>query len=337
MLLGNIRFNYAIDQSGIRNFDGNGYPYHRYLKGSGFSFDNCSFVAKTTTLDPRRGPAYCEGGNMPLRSDGMTPRELKPKCIFVSPRSFLLGVALNAVGLSGPGLTELLHKGIWHKLEKPFQISVMSVAGTMHERLQELRDMVWMIRQFRPFQVPFGIQLNISCPNVEHEDQIIAEKVRETKASAAILHSLRAPVIVKINTNFPIIAAFEISQDDNCAGFCSSNTIPWLEIPEADRVKMFGTTLSPLNHIKGAGGGGLSGAYLLPQVVKWVREARVAGIKKPIIAGGGILKPRDVNRLAEAGASAVAIGSVAFLRPWRVQRIINRANKLGRAGAFYER
>ena len=273
---------------------------------------------------------------MPLLEDDITPAEFKPKCIYVSPKCWWQGIALNAVGLSGPGLEKLLLRGIWERQREPFQISVMSVAGTVEERLGEIEQMVALLHSFGPIRHSYAIQLNISCPNVEHEDQIITEKIRETKASLALLHALDVPVIVKINTNFPVAAAVEISEDDNCDGFCNSNTIPWLEIPKADRIRMFGTIVSPLSHIKGAGGGGLSGAYLLPRVVKWVRDARAAGITKPIIGGGGILKSSDVDRLAAAGASAIAIGSVAFLRPWRVQKIINRANELGRTRAFYE-
>ena len=336
MNLQGIRFNYALDQSGIRNFDGNGYPYHRFLKGSGFSFNNCSFVAKTTTLKSRRGPSWGESGNMPLKDDGMTPREFKPKCIHVSVRDWIKGQALNAVGLSGPGLDTLLACGIWQAQRQSFQISVMAVEPTLEKRLEELRQMVAIFLRHQMPRTPFAIQLNISCPNVEHEDQLVAEKVVETKASLAILSVLGKPLIVKVNAYFPIQAAAEISDDRNCHGFCNSNTLPWPEIPEADRLEMFGTLTSPLAHIKGANGGGLSGHYLLPLVVKWVREARAAGITKPIIAGGGILRPTDLDQLAAARASAIAIGSVAFLRPWRVQGIIDRANQLGRTGCFYE-
>ncbi|QQR79249.1 MAG: hypothetical protein IPJ68_03380 [Candidatus Moraniibacteriota bacterium] len=74
--------------------------------------------------------------------------------------------------------------------------------------------------------------------------------------------------------------------------------------------------------------GGLSGRPLLPLVEDWVRRARRAGFEDHINAGGGILHPKDVNRLRKAGADSVSIGSVATLRPWRLRAIIDRAYDL---------
>ncbi len=324
MILRKIRFDDAFDQSGLRNFDALGYPYHRFFKGGGLTFNHCTFVAKTTTLLPRVG-------NMPLKPDGMTPAQLRPKCIHVSVRSFLHGAAINAVGLSGPGLAALLAQGVWDHYPRPFMISVMSVAPSLDERLAEISKIRQMLTAHPKFQSPFGIQLNMSCPNVEHEQQVEAVVV-ETRRCLAILRKLGdVPLVVKINTLFPIEAALEICKDPNCDAQCNSNTLPWKDLPVEQRLLLFGCQESPLSQF---GGGGVSGAYLLPLVMEWVHKARQAGLRKPIIAGGGILKPVDVEQLADVGASAVAIGSVAFLRPWRVQRIINRANELGQWGAF---
>ncbi len=337
LIIRGVSFYYAFDQSGVRNFDGSGFPYHERLhlkKFRGFDFKGSTFVAKTTTLERRRGKAYGEPGNMALEKDGMTPAELLPGCIHVSVRSWLRGAALNAVGLSGPGIAALLEKGIWHNQQRPFQISLMSLASTSEERLDALSKMVELIKPHLPFRSKFGIQLNISCPNVEHEEDV-AKVVAETRDSLAILRLLGEDVtlMVKIDALFPVWAAVEMAADPNLDAFCNSNTIHWKYLPEDVRHRLFGTNVSPLEKF---GGGGISGAYLFPLVERWVREARAAGITKPIIAGGGILKVRDVDRLAFAGASAIAVGSVAFLRPWRVQKIIRRANVLGESGRMYE-
>jgi len=78
--------------SGGVGFFGEGYWFHTYLKSFGLDFSDVTFVAKNTTLEAR-------AGNLPLRDD-LTPRELMPKCIYVKPWQ---GIALNAIGLSGPG------------------------------------------------------------------------------------------------------------------------------------------------------------------------------------------------------------------------------------------
>ncbi len=327
MLIRGVRFNYCFDQSGVRNFFGEGYPYHRPFKlFPGFRFDDCTFVAKTTTLEPRRGKAYQEGGNMSLESDFVTPAEFKPACISVTPRSFLQGAALNAVGLSGPGVEGLLSTGKWQEYPRPFMISVMTVTKTP---FAELYTLVKLIKQHQPFRAKFGVQLNKSCPNVEHA-QAVADVVKDTRMDLAILRDAlgsRVPLVVKLNALFPVSAAKDMADDRNCDGICNSNTIPWKDVPEVVRRELFKTEISPLDHL---GGGGLSGAYWLFRLVEnWMIQARAAGIKKPIIAGGGILKAAHVDRLAQAGASAVAVGSVAFLRPWRVGSIIERANAIG--------
>ena len=330
MNLRGIRFNWAFDQSGVRNFHGAGWPYHKYLRPIGLTFNGSTFVAKTTTLNPRRGQQYGEPGNMELVRGGLMPKDVMPDCIRVW---FRKGLALNAVGLAGPGLKSLLEIGYWYALEQPFMISLMTVAATPQERLAELKETVYMMRPYLPFRARFGIQLNITCPNAAHKPQTAQQVIWETQASLAILRQLGDDIalVPKIHALFDIPMTAQIAADPNCDALCNSNTIAWADIPEAERLRMFGTLESPLAKY---GGGGISGKYLLPKVAYWVQEARRAGINKPIIAGGGILHPRDVTLLAKVGASAIAVGSAAFLRPWRVQRIINRANFIGRNGGL---
>ena len=84
---------------------------------------------------------------------------------------------------------------------------------------------------------------------------------------------------------------------------------------------MFGSDVSPLHH---PGGGGLSGAPLLPLSVEWIARARKLGMKTPINGGGGILSFRDAQLVMDAGANSVFLGSIAMLRGWRVQKTINQ-------------
>jgi dihydroorotate dehydrogenase len=112
-----------------------------------------------------------------------------------------------------------------------------------------------------------------------------------------------------------------------CDGICISNTIPWAALPSVgiNRRALFGTDESPLERY---GGGGLSGAPLLPLVAHWVYRARCVGITKHINAGGGILHPDNLDNLKTLGADSVSLGSIAILRPWRLQATIRRAHQL---------
>jgi hypothetical protein len=136
MKLRGVDFGSVWGQSGIQNFFGEGYPFHKFWKPLGLDFSGMTFVAKTTTVAPR-------AGNMPLKADGTTPVELIPRCIVIKPFHC---VALNAVGLSGLGLEFLFYTCRWQERREPFMISYMSVATTTAERLQETREFVKFLK-----------------------------------------------------------------------------------------------------------------------------------------------------------------------------------------------
>jgi len=314
MKLRNVEFGPVLDASGVRGFFGEGYPYHRLVKPFGLNFEGSTFVAKTTTLSPRTG-------NMPLKKDGITPHDLFPSCVVARP---LKGIALNAVGLSGPGADFLFRQGRWQQRTDPFFFSFMSVEQTRDERIAELREFVALFATHLPhFRARVGLQINYSCPNVGLH---VEELAREVDEGLLIASSLNIPLMPKLNVVAPVELAFEISKHPECDALCVSNTIPWGGLPEKiDWEKLFKTSESPLAHL---GGGGLSGAPLLSLVSEWVSHARRAGITKPINAGGGILQPNDVDVLHQSGATSVFLGSIAMLRGWRVRRTIARAHKL---------
>jgi dihydroorotate dehydrogenase len=318
MRLRGIDFGSVLDASGVRGFFGEGYWYHRWMPG--LDFTGSTFVAKTTTLHPR-------AGNMPLKADGLSPRELRPKCIVVKP---FQGVALNAVGLSGPGAAALLEDGRWQGRREPFFLSFMSVAATAEERHAEFRGFLDLLRPQLPrFKAPVGLQINFSCPNVGlHAEDL----VREVKASldAAAFVGFGMPLMPKFNALLSIAAALEIGRHPACAAICVSNTIPWGQYPELiDWKGIFGSEESPLKRF---GGGGLSGRPLLPITAAWIERARTYGFDKPINAGGGILSPEDVAVMKDAGADSVFLGSIAMLRGWRVRSAIKAARRIFNEG-----
>ncbi|NUM25877.1 MAG: hypothetical protein HUU49_04665 [Candidatus Buchananbacteria bacterium] len=313
MKLRQIRFGPVLGASGVHNFFGEGYPYHRWLKLAlplHFRFDGMTFVAKTTTLHKTEG-------NMPMRDDGVTPQEFHPRCIVVKPYH---GVALNAVGLSGPGAADLFERGLWQARTEPFMLSFMSTKPTPDERIVEAIDFFKLLEEYLDyFNAPIALQANFSCPNVKLDpNKLIAE------AASVLDEARRIKVLLvpKFNALIPVAAAKKIADHPNCAGLCVSNTIPWKDLPASWQIKYFGDVVSPLVEF---GGGGLSGAPLLPLVVDWVRQARTVGITKPINAGGGILHPNNIWELKAAGADSVFLGSVTMLRPWRMAQLIQTA------------
>ena len=323
--MNNLRlFSTVWGASGVQNFFGQGWTYHEKLRRwfpRGFDFTGMTFVAKTTTFEPREG-------NMPL-NENLINAEAMPKCIVVTPWSFIRGAALNAVGLSGPGLETLLRHNEWQRRTQPFFISFAAQGKTQAEKTADaLRFTAMLNRRLWSFNTVVGLQLNISCPNTSEGTRDISTLVDEAFALLDVLFALRIPIVVKLNVLMPPIAAKRITAHPACAGICVSNTIPWEVLPSVSisRRLLFGSNVSPLIKRGFAQSGGLSGKPLLPLVIRWVREARNAGIIKPINAGGGILTPKNAYALKNAGASGISLGSIAFLRPWNVQPTIQFAH-----------
>ncbi len=311
MRLRKIDFGNILGASGVQGFFGEGYRFHKPWKSFGLDFNGMTFVSKTATLQER-------AGNMPLNQD-YTPIDLFPDCVRAKP---FKAVMLNSVGLSNPGLGKLLDTGKWQRREKPFFISIMSLGDTPEKRLGEFKAMVEMIGLAKnEFSAPFGLQINLSCPNTGHDP---SELIGESAEVIEIANSLGVPVMPKYSiASAPIEAIMELQNHNGCDAICVSNTLPygWEYVGEI----VWGEKESPLKKL---GGGGVSGRILLPYVCDWISRLRKAGFTKPINGGGGILHAEDVNSYRKSGASSVFLGSVAALRPWRVKGIINEANGL---------
>jgi dihydroorotate dehydrogenase len=313
--------------SGAMGWFGEGYWYHNWVPG--LDWAGCAFVSKTTTLERREG-------NMPFydveivkqRKHHFRPQERFPKSVVTFPWK---GAVLNSVGLSGPGAKALFETGQWQDKKEPFFISFMSIAKTLEERKQETKAFVEMVELFEvDFGTQFGIQVNLSCPNTGHDTSKIAEEAAEILGLfQGLRKSCQIPIVPKFNVLYPVEAVREI--EPLCDAICTSNTLPWGQLPAEVDWRDYSACVhaeppvSPLAHL---GNGGLSGAPLLPLVEEWVKAARGRKIDIPIIAGGGILRPRDVDVLANAGADAVFLGTIAILRGWRLRATIRRAHRL---------
>jgi dihydroorotate dehydrogenase len=304
-----IDFGHVLDASGARSWFGGGHLFHPFIPG--LSFEGSTFVAKTTTLHANRG-------NANMRRDGLTPRVFPQRSVKVNLRE---AAVLNAFGLSGPGLRVLLDHGRWQAMTRPFFLSFMAIAQTPEARLDEVRGFVRMLKpELRNFAAPVGLQVNFSCPNV-HANKYI----EDFAAHLAEYQALGIPIMVKLSAAQDVDLALQIAGFDGCDALCVSNSIPWGALPDRiDWRGLFGSR-SPLEQF---GGGGLSGAPILAVVVDWVKKAFARGLRKPLNAGGGITKPEDVDLLVNAGARSIFVGSIAIVRGWRLQKTIQRANRL---------
>lgn len=328
MRLRGTNYGNILGASGIQGFFGEGYRFHKRLRLLGLApdFTGMTFVAKTTTL-------FKQAGNMPL-NEYLEPTEFKPKCIYVN---LFKSNALNAVGLSGPGAEPLLDllgpspRGMtlpkWQFRTEPFMISFMPTGKTVEDRLEEMRQFVKVLKKYLPqFKAKIALQINISCPNVGLDPLKLSVEVERLLDMAA---ELGIPLIPKFNALVPPELVVKLSYHESYDATCVSNTIPFGKLEELIPWKYEFPRGSPLEKF---GGGGLSGKHLLPIVGQWISKAYESGMIKPMNVGGGILNTRNINYLIEQGLrpgiDSVFIGSIAMFRPWRVQRIIQYANRV---------
>lgn len=325
MRLNGIDFGPCLDASGVRGFFGERYWFHRAAP-FWYDFEGSTFVAKTATFSER-------AGNMPLRDAKhiFMPRERFPRCIWWSWQK---GMALNAIGLSGPGLKVLIECGLLRQ-DGAFMISLMPVAGTIEARAAEFDLAVKMLgnalKQRPELRSRLALQINVSCPNTGHDTAQITGEARRYLSSA---YELGIPLVVKLNLTAPIESVGAIAQHPGCAAICCTNTIPFgSALPDYLGVQIdWGGLFPDGSPLQRFGGGGLSGKPLLPLIAGWIRAVRKAGITIPLNAGGGILAPHDVDTLVNAGLrrgiDSVFIGSISMLRPWNIRRVIRRAHAL---------
>jgi dihydroorotate dehydrogenase len=330
MQLRDIPFSPVSNASGGRNFFGDGYPFHGLWNAltkplrlfgvrAGLTYEGANFVAKTTTLKARPG-------NMPLVGDSTKPSELIPKCIVVKPRHMAV---LNKVGLSGPGIKRLLDLDRWQRRNEPFFLSFMATGATVSERLRDTEEFLYeLVPRLPTFNAPIGMQINVSCPNVKHGEQDGLPDEVGSLLDLYARHMPTTPLVPKFSVELEPAIAAKIARHDALDAMVVSNTIPWGKYPDRiDWKGIFGSDQSPLAHLDGPGGGGLSGAPIFPLTLDWLVKARRAGLKKPIYACGGILSPRNVRMVADAGASGFEAGSVSILCPWNAQPSIDEGRR----------
>jgi dihydroorotate dehydrogenase len=234
---------------------------------------------------------------------------------------------LNAVGLSNFGAKFYLDADRWQRRTDNFMISFMAVGDTLEERKPQYEPFMKLLREYlRGFKVKPAVQWNLTCPNLgQHaeEDEVIEESRHIFDCAGDLIPETAN--IPKLNVLISVSAANRIAEHRSCDALCTTNTIKFGLLPKIiDWKKLFGMEESPL---KDFGGGGMSGARLLPLLLMWLEEARGV-IKKPIIAGGGIMSPWGVRMVSYTHPAAISLGSVSTLRFWRVSSIIHEAYKL---------
>jgi dihydroorotate dehydrogenase (NAD+) catalytic subunit len=204
---------------------------------------------------------------------------------------------LNSIGLQNPGIDEFLGSQLPRLAELSVPIWV-SVGGF------SAGDYVLACEQLDEQGEVDVVELNLSCPNVEEAPETSADLVRAARsATSRPLYAKLSPATWDIAETARAVAVA------GADGLSLVNTIRGLALdPRTRRPKL------------ALGAGGYSGPALAPIALACV-EACARAVDLPIVGMGGVFTGREARDLVDAGAQAIALGTVLFVDPFAPVRI----------------
>lgn len=239
-----------------------------------------AIVVKSMTLEPREG--------LP------TPRMVE------TPAGML-----NAIGLQNPGVDAWLSNDLPWLVEHGARV-IASIAGSSFEEFREVT------RRLNDQPGIDAVEVNLSCPNVEHRGLVFACSADESASViAAVRRETGLPILAKLTSDVTdIVAIARTVVDAGATGLTLINTLLGMAIdPVSGQPELFNTY------------GGLSGPAIRPVAVRNVHQVHQALPGVPILGCGGIAGVADVVQFLRAGASAVSVGTATFADPFVGQRL----------------
>jgi len=200
---------------------------------------------------------------------------------------------INSIGLQNPGLDRFLDDlDAFHAVGLPLMVSV---AG---DTVAEFASMCEALSRDERVS---AIELNLSCPNVEHGGGTFCASpstVGEVVAASVGALAGARPLLVKL-ANDGVVGNAVAAEEAGADAVTVINTIPALVV-DAARRRVFLR-------------GGLSGPAIKPVALRAVYEVSRA-VEIPVVGCGGITSGTDVAEFMLAGATAVQLGAGGFVR-----------------------
>jgi dihydroorotate dehydrogenase (NAD+) catalytic subunit len=234
------------------------------------------------------GAIICKGTTLEPRQGNPQPRITETSC----------GI-LNAIGLQNIGLEALIKEKapIWAGWKVPVIVNIAS---------NSVGEYAQIARRLEGTPGISGIEVNISCPNVQSGCiEFGADPASAAQVTAVVRQATSLPVWVKLTPNTADIVNIALAVAESGAdAIVLVNTLKGMAIDIKTRRPVLGNIT-----------GGLSGPALKPVAVRMVYE--VAGVIKdtPIIGSGGIMTAKDALEFILAGASAIQVGTANLTNP----------------------
>ncbi|HEM5209786.1 TPA: dihydroorotate dehydrogenase [Streptococcus suis] len=243
-----------------------------------------SIMIKATTRHPRYGNA--------------TPR------VAETPAGML-----NAIGLQNPGVDVVLSEKLpWLEQHFPDLPIIANVAGFSNEEYAYVSGKISKAPNVK------AIELNISCPNVDHGNNgLLIGQVPELayQAVKAAVEASSVPVYVKLTPSVADITLLaKAAEDAGATGLTMINTLVGMRFNLKNRQPILANCT-----------GGMSGPAVFPIALKLIRQvAQMTDL--PIIGMGGVDTADKAIEMMVAGASAVGVGTANFTDPFACPKII---------------
>ncbi|MFH1824344.1 MAG: dihydroorotate dehydrogenase [Candidatus Firestonebacteria bacterium] len=232
---------------------------------------------------------------------------LKPKLGNKTPRlAETPSGMLNSIGLQNPGVISFIKD----KLPKLRNYDVPILINISGKTLDEYVKLTKILNDESGI---FGIEVNISCPNVKYKmGRLFAQDEKMVYSiTKKVKKASKLPIIIKLSPEVTDIKVMAKAAEEGGADALSLiNTITGMAIDiNTKRPKLANIT------------GGLSGPAIKPIGVRCVWQAYNT-VKIPIIGMGGIMNTDDAIEYIIAGASAIAIGTGNFIDPFTCLKVI---------------
>lgn len=245
-----------------------------------------SIMIKTTTKDARFG--------------NPTPR------VAETPSGML-----NAIGLQNPGVDVVLSEKLpWLAEHFPALPIIANVAGFSND------EYAYVSKKISKAPNVKAIELNISCPNVDHGNHgLLIGQVPELAYAAvkASVENSDVPVYVKLTPSVAdITTVAKAVEEAGATGFTMINTLVGMRFDLKTRKPIIAN-----------GTGGMSGPAVFPVALKLIRQVAQSS-DLPIIGMGGVDSAEAAIEMMIAGASAIGVGTANFSDPYACPNIIER-------------
>ncbi|NQN49405.1 dihydroorotate dehydrogenase [Streptococcus suis] len=216
---------------------------------------------------------------------------------------------LNAIGLQNPGVEVVLSEKLpWLEQHFPDLPIIANVAGFSNEEYAYVSGKISQAPNVK------AIELNISCPNVDHGNNgLLIGQVPELayQAVKAVVEASSVPVYVKLTPSVADITLLaKAAEDAGASGLTMINTLVGMRFNLKNRQPILAN-----------GTGGMSGPAVFPVALKLIRQvAQMTNL--PIIGMGGVDSADKALEMMIAGASAIGVGTANFTDPFACPTII---------------